>query len=120
MPSTRILFYVRDVETMVQFYQTHFGFEAFREEGDRIVELIHPDGGVNLMLHAAGKAQKMGQVLVKLNFDVEDVPAFCAKAAENGLEFGPLHQANGYVFANARDPNKNPIAVSSRAFRKMD
>ncbi|HEX8049272.1 MAG TPA: VOC family protein, partial [Rhizobium sp.] len=30
----------------------------------------------------------------------------------------PLHQADGYVFANAKDPSGNPIAISSRAFRR--
>lgn len=69
------------------------------------------------MIHPAGKAQKMGQSLVKMVFDVEDVAAFCARCAGEGLEFGPLHQADGYVFANAKDPCGNSISVSSRAFR---
>jgi len=112
----RITLYVRDIERMVEFYETHFAFKALRLEGDRIVELVAGDGGANLLLHAAGKAQKMGQALVKLVFDVEDVEAFCRSSREQGLEFGPLHRADGYVFANAKDPNGNPIAVSSRAF----
>ena len=118
MPLGRITLYVRDVEATIGFYEKNFGFKALRLEGDRIVELLAQDGGANLMIHPAAKSQKMGQVLVKLVFDVEDVEAFRAKCAAEGLEFGPLHQADGYVFANAKDPSGNPIAISSRAFRR--
>ena len=66
------------------------------------------------MLHPTGKGRKMGQTLVKLVFDVEDVPAFCARALEQGLAFGPIHQADGYCFPNAKDPTGNSVSVSSR------
>lgn len=118
MPLGRIILYVRDVGATVSFYEKHFGFKPLHLKGDRIVELLAQDGGANLLIHAAGKAQKMGQVLVKLVFDVEHVEAFRTKCAEEGLEFGPLHRADGYVFANAKDPSGNPIAISSRAFRR--
>lgn len=113
----RITIYARDVEATVSFYEKYFGFTALRLEGDRIIELVSADGGANLMIHAAAKSQKMGQVLVKLGFDVEDVEGFCARCAEQGLHFGPLHKADRYVFANAKDPSGNPISVTSRAFR---
>ncbi len=118
MPLGRIILYVRDVETTISFYERHFGFKPHRQDGDRIVELLASDGGANLLIHPTGKAQKMGQVLVKLVFDVEHVEAFRAKCAEEGFEFGPIHQADGYVFANAKDPSGNSIAISSRAFRR--
>jgi predicted enzyme related to lactoylglutathione lyase len=117
MPLGRIVLYVRDVEATLAFYERHFGYARSQDEGDRIVELVSQDGGANLMIHPAGKAQKMGQVLVKLVFDVEDVEAFCAGAAANGLAFGPVHRADGYCYANAKDPSGNAISVSSRAFR---
>jgi len=118
MTLGRLVLYVRDIAATVAFYEKHFAFKAIQHEGDRIVELVALDGGANLMVHPAGKAQKMGQSLVKLVFDVEDVAAFSAKCAGAGLEFGPLHQADGYVFANAKDPSGNSISISSRAFRK--
>ncbi|MEJ8472989.1 VOC family protein [Roseibium algae] len=118
MPLNRITLYTRDINESARFYETHFGFEVFREDGDRIVELVHPDGGARLMLHPAAKSLKRGQVLVKLGFDVEDVAGFCAARAEEGLVFGPLHKADGYVFANAKDPDQNTISVTSRAFRE--
>jgi predicted enzyme related to lactoylglutathione lyase len=114
----RIILYAKDVDETVRFYERHFGFVAHREPGDNIVELTGSHGGSIIMIHPAGKGQKQGQVLVKLVFDVEDVEAFCAECAKEGLIFGPLHQADGYVFANAKDPCANSISVSSRAFRK--
>jgi hypothetical protein len=83
---------------------------------DRIVELKPPAAGMILLLHPAASTQKEGQVLMKLVFDVRDVEGFCIAARANGLSFGKVHQADGYVFANAKDPSKNPIQISSRAF----
>jgi len=117
VPLNRLVIYAKDVEETALFYETHFGFRALRLPGDRIVELVAQDGGANIMLHPAGKAQKMGQVQVKLVFDVEDVEDFCRRAGENGLDFGPIHKADSYLYANAKDPCQNSISVSSRAFR---
>ena len=114
----RILLYVRDIEAVARFYALHFGFRIRREAGDRIVELEGPGGaGGNIMLHPLGRGRKSGQTLAKLVFDVPDVGAFRARAAERGLEFGAIHRADGYEFANARDPAGNSISISSRAFR---
>ncbi|TGP55250.1 VOC family protein [bacterium M00.F.Ca.ET.230.01.1.1] len=120
MSLNRIVLYVRNVEAAVAFYERHFGFQAHREQGDRIVELTNQAGGASLMLHLAAKGQKTGQSTVKLVFDVEDVEAFAASSAKEGLELGALHRADGYVFANTHDPSDNPISISSRAFRKSD
>lgn len=116
----RILLYVRDVEAVAEFYRQLFGFQVVRQPGDRIVELVPADGGASLMLHQAAKGQKAGQAVVKLVFDVEDVPAFCDRCAKMGLPFGPLHQADGYAFANSKDPAQNSISVSSRVFRRAE
>ena len=112
----RIVIYTRKIDQMAEFYCTHFGFSASQVEGDRILELIPPVSGAAILLHPASARQKEGQVLVKLVFDVENVAAFCERARDKGLEFGKLHQADGYVFANAKDPSGNSIQVSSRAF----
>jgi len=116
----RLILYARDVEETVAFYEKHFGFQALRLPGDRIVELVASGGGANLMVHAAAKGVRTGQVTVKLVFDVDDVAAFCERSARNGLLFGARHLADGYAYANAKDPCGNTIQVSSRAFRKPD
>ena len=116
IPLGRLVIYTRKIEEMVAFYTAHFGFVAVRQEGDRIVELRPGGGGAALLLHPASKGQKVGQSLVKLVFDVEDVAAFRTAAAQAGLVFGPLHRVDGYCFANAKDPSGNSIQISSRAF----
>jgi predicted enzyme related to lactoylglutathione lyase len=118
LPINRIVLYAQNVDETLRFYEKHFGFQPSREAGDRIVELIPRDGGASLMVHQAAKGQRGGQAIVKLVFDIADVEAFCSNSAKHGLEFGPIHRADGYLYANAKDPCKNPISVSSRAFRK--
>lgn len=115
-PLGRLVIYTKDTAAMVNFYVRHFGYRMRQLEGDMIVELVPPGTGAVLMLHPAGQRQKMGQALVKLVFDVQDVQAFCAQAAKDGLVFSRIHKAEGYVFANAKDPSGNSVSVSSRAF----
>lgn len=112
----RLIIYTRKIDQMAAFYGRHFGFETRHRDGDRIVELVPNGPGAVLLLHPAAKSQKQGQAQVKLVFDVEDVAAFCAASARRGLVFGKIHGADGYLFANAKDPSGNSIQVSSRAF----
>lgn len=114
----RLVIYTSKIDQMADFYAKHFGFSVLRADDDRIVELRAHSSGMALLLHPAAAKQKEGQVLVKLVFDVEDVPAFCEAARADGLDFGKVHKAGGYEFANAKDPSKNSIQVSSRAFRE--
>jgi predicted enzyme related to lactoylglutathione lyase len=113
---SRLILYTKRVPEMIDFYGAHFGYTARHIAGDRIVELLPPVDGAVLLLHPAAKSQKEGQALVKLVFDVADVEAFCREAGTKGLEFGPIHRGDGYVFANAKDPSGNSVSVSSRAF----
>ncbi len=115
-PLGRLVLYTRTADETAAFYCRHFGYQTVRHPGDRIVELRPPGAGAALLLHPASKGQRAGQSLVKLVFDVADVPAFCAEAEARGLAFGPVHRADGYAFANAKDPSGNSVQVSSRAF----
>ncbi len=115
----RVVMYAKHVDKMVAFYEKYFAFTADVAEGDRIVELTPADGGMTLLIHQAGKGMKEGQACVKLVFDVEDVPQFHERCAQNGLKLGTIHQADGYVYANGKDPSKNSIQISSRAFRPI-
>ncbi len=109
-----LILYTKRMDDMIAFYTRHFGFSVQREEGDRIVELRPPPGGVPLLLHPAAAGQRAGQAQTKLVFAVEDVQAFCEAARSQGLEFGSIHAAAGYQFANAKDPSGNSVSVSSR------
>ena len=87
-------------------------------EIDAIGKFSPQDATTNpTLIHQAAKSVKLGQVGVKLSFHVPDVPAFAQAAAKKGLKFGAVHQANGYQFANAKDPDNHSVSISSRAFR---
>ncbi|MBB95714.1 MAG: glyoxalase [Rhodobacteraceae bacterium] len=112
----QIIVYTKKMDEMVAFYRDHFGFAVHADPADRIVELAANDGP-SLLLHPAAKSQKMGQVLVKLVFDVEDVPAMRDRLIQSGLAVGPLLDGGGYAFANLKDPSGNSVQISARAFR---
>nr|WP_299729184.1 VOC family protein [uncultured Tateyamaria sp.] len=113
-PLSSLVLYTSRIDEMAAFYTHHFGYAVHIEEGDRIVELRPPGPGVTLLLRQMGKGRKQGQTLVKLVFAIQHVAAFCDMARAKGLEFGPLHTADGYVFANAKDPAGNSVSVSGR------
>jgi catechol 2,3-dioxygenase-like lactoylglutathione lyase family enzyme len=112
-----IIIYARDIPKTVAFYRDHFGFETTGEVVEGLVELRARNGGANILVHQAAKSVRLGQVGVKLSFHVHDVAQFVQAAQGKGLKFGTIHQANGYSFANAKDPDNNSISISSRAFR---
>jgi predicted enzyme related to lactoylglutathione lyase len=113
----RILLYAKDMQRTCSFYEQHFGFTCKFDADGRIAELTSLHGGSIVMVHhQAGKGMKSGKASIKLVFDFEDIEAFKEKCAREGLEFGASHQANGYSFANAKDPDGNSISVSNRSF----
>ena len=112
----RLIIYTKKLEEMVSFYCRHFGFRELRQENDKIVELAPGGSGAHILLYPVSPKRKEAQTLVKLVFDVEDVEAFCLAAENAGLKFGAIHKADGYSFANAKDPSGNSVQVSSRAF----
>ena len=114
-----IILYARDMQRAAAFYERYFGFITTGEVIEGLIELAAPEGGASILIHQAAKSVKLGQVGVKLSFSVPDVEAFKASAAALGLEFGSTHQANGYAFANAKDPDGNSVSISSRAFRVL-
>jgi catechol 2,3-dioxygenase-like lactoylglutathione lyase family enzyme len=118
-PLNTVILYAKDPKKSAEFYRRFFGFETTGEVVEGLIEL-KAKSGANLLIHQAAKGVTLGQVGVKLMFDVEDVEAFKVTAAAYGLEFGATHQANGYSFANAKDLDKNSISISSRAFRKRE
>ncbi|WP_432240185.1 VOC family protein [Herbaspirillum robiniae] len=113
-----ILLYARNPAASAAFYRTHFGFDTSGEMIEGLIELNAPDGGTQLLIHQAVKSLRQGQACVKLMFSVRDVDGFKERSAQRGLAFGSTHQANGYRFANAKDPDGNSVAISSRAYRQ--
>lgn len=117
-PLSTIVLYARDMQITADFYRKFFGFITAGEVVEGLIELTSPDAGASILIHQAAKSVKLGQVGVKLMFSVQDIEGFKKQSAKAGLVFGSTHQANGYAFANAKDPDKNSISISSRAFRR--
>jgi predicted enzyme related to lactoylglutathione lyase len=112
-----VVIYARDMKKTAEFYRRFFGFVTSGEVVDGLIELESGNGGAGIRIHQAAKSVKLGQVGVKLSFAVRDVDAFKAHAESLGLKFGSTHVANGYSFANVKDPDKNSVSISSRAYR---
>jgi catechol 2,3-dioxygenase-like lactoylglutathione lyase family enzyme len=112
-----IIIYAREMEKTAEFYRKHFGFETTCKVVEGLIELSAVSGGASILIHQAAKSIKLGQVGVKLSFHVADIESFKVHAASQGLKFGATHQANGYSFANTKDPDKNSVSISSRVFR---
>ena len=112
-----IMIYAKDMKRTAAFYQEHFGLQTTGNVIEGLIELTSQPSGTTLLIHQAAKSLKLGQASVKLVFSVQDVEGFKIHSAERGLVFGSTHQANGYEFANAKDPEKNTVSISSRAFR---
>jgi len=109
--------YVRNMPRVADFYSLHFGFVQDQSELPGILRLEPADGGCEIALLQASKGHRIGQSCIKLVFDVEDIESFKANALENGLKFGATHSCDGYSYANARDPSKNLVQISSRPFK---
>lgn len=114
-PIVRLVLYVKNIPLVAAFYREHFGFRALPSDLPGWQELASPAGGCSLALHQAAKSQKSGAAM-KIVFAVPDVKRFIAEHAARGLEFSPIHQANGYCFANAKDPAGNSISISDRGY----
>ncbi len=112
-PLVAIILYVHNMPAVSLFYQTYFGF---REEGadSDVIHLTSLSGGCAVTILKASKGHRSGQSLVKLFFAVQYVEAFKQESDERVLQFVLIHRGEGYAFANARDPAKNLIQISSR------
>jgi predicted enzyme related to lactoylglutathione lyase len=119
-PLAFVLIYARDPQKTAEFYRKHFGFTTSGQVQEGLIELSSSAAGASLLIHQAAKSVKLGQVGVKLMFSVQDIEAFKLRSAALSLVFGSTHQARDYSFANAKDPDNNSVAITSRAFRCID
>lgn len=115
---TTLLIYAKDMQRSARFYVDHFGYASDFAVVDGLIALQPAQEGAEILIHQAAKSLKFGSAVLKLSFSVPDVDLFVSQAAAAGLSFGPVHRANGYAFANTKDPDGNAISVSSRRYRQ--
>jgi predicted enzyme related to lactoylglutathione lyase len=109
----RVILYVKDIPRVAAFYERFFDMKPLPGATDGWFELASPSGGCTIALHQAAKSQKSGAAM-KLVFAVKDVRAFVRESEKEGLLFGAIHRADGFEFANAKDPAGNSVSISSR------
>jgi|GEM_PF-523108 len=110
---SRIILFVADISKVAAFYQRHFGLEPMGGEEEGWLELRAE--GCNLALHR-GQRPKGTRAYspAKIVFAVRDVPTEVARLTEAGLKFGKLFEWKGFAFADTKDPEGNPVQISSR------
>ncbi|HEV7220913.1 MAG TPA: VOC family protein [Terriglobales bacterium] len=110
---TRVILYVKDIPRVAAFYQQFFSMRPLPGATADWLELTDSSAGCSIALHKASVAQKSGAAM-KLVFGVADVRTFKNIKERQGMKFGVVHEADGVVFANAKDPAGNSIQISSR------
>jgi predicted enzyme related to lactoylglutathione lyase len=116
-PIVRVILYVKDIPKVAGFYQRHFGMKPLPSRDEGWLELRSDLSGCNIALHQAASSQKSGAA-IKIVFGVSDVRKFKKEREEDGLKFGPIHEAEDFEFANAKDPAGNSVQISSRGLKK--
>jgi predicted enzyme related to lactoylglutathione lyase len=111
---SRIILFVADVPGVAAFYQRYFGLEPIQPQEEGWLELRAE--GCNLALHH-GKLPpgERSNSPVKIVFAVSNVHDAVKQFAADGLRFGKIHEWNGLAFADTKDPEGNPIQISSRS-----
>jgi hypothetical protein len=104
---------VKDLSTVADFYQRHFGMKPLPSEEPGWLELESDSGGCTIALHQAASTQKSGAAM-KVVFGVSNVRQFIKEREADGLKFGPVHTPGKFEFANVKDPAGNSISISSR------
>ena len=108
-----IMLFVKDIEKVAAFYERHFGLCRVGETEEGYLEL--DGGGVRLALHAAKWSDgDNSESPAKIVFECEDVRAAVDDLTKNGLKFGKVFEWNGCAFADTKDPENNPVQISSR------
>lgn len=118
LPVSRIIYYVRDVALLKNFYGTHFGLAVTEEiEGEWVVLQA---GAIELALHRAGApfrgAARNGGATsnVKLVFSVSDLHGLRERLLEAGVAMRGLKRYDGfpYVLCDGCDPEGNVFQLS--------
>ena len=112
----RVILYVKDIVKVAAFYEGHFGMRPLGRGTEKWVELESAGGGSTIALHKAAVSQKSGAAM-KIVFGVKDVRGFKSEREKYGLRLGVVHEADGFEFANGKDPAGNSISISSRGMK---
>ncbi|HUA02055.1 MAG TPA: VOC family protein [Candidatus Aquilonibacter sp.] len=109
MKMARVILFTARMDAMSKFYGEVLGLELVTEEkGWREFDA----GGVTIALHS-GPASP-GRKGPKIAFYAKDVAAMRQALVARGARFGKVRQGEVLSLCDGKDPDGNPIQLSSR------
>lgn len=109
MKMARVILFTSQMEAMSRFYGEVLGLmQVTEEKGWREFEA----GGVRIALHSGPSSP--GRKGPKIVFHAEDVAAQRAALVARGARFGTVRQGEVFCLCDGKDPDGNPIQLSSR------
>ena len=105
----RVILFTAQMEKMAHFYGEILGLkQVTSEKGWREFAA----GTVNIALHSGPSSP--GRKGPKIAFYAKDVAALRATLVARGATFGEVRQGEIYCLCDGKDPDGNPIQLSSR------
>ncbi len=109
MNLARIILFTNQMEKMSTFYGEVLGLkQVTKEKGWQEFAA----GPANIALHSGPPSP--GRKGPKIVFHAEDVAAHRETLNARGAKFGKLKDAGNFTLTDAKDPDGNPIQLSSR------
>lgn len=109
MKMARVILFTGQMDAMSAFYGDVLGLrQVTHEKGWREFAA----GGVHIALHSGPSSP--GRKGPKIVFHAEDVAALRGELVARGAKFGKLRQSGLFCLCDGKDPDGNPIQLSSR------
>jgi len=109
LKMARVILFTPQMDAMSHFYGEVLGLKLISAEpGWR----EYAAGGVSIALHS-GPASP-GRKGPKLAFKAADVAAYREKLVARGARFGKVRQGDTFCLCDGKDPDGNPVQLSSR------
>ena len=108
-----VILFVKDVEKVAHFYESFFDATRVGVPDEGYLELNA--GDFQLALHEAKWSDgDNSNSPAKIVFDCSDVYSKVTEFSKRGLKFGKVFEWKGFAFADTKDPENNPVQISSR------
>jgi catechol 2,3-dioxygenase-like lactoylglutathione lyase family enzyme len=109
MQMARVILFTGQIDKMSKFYGEVLGLKQVTDEkGWREFAA----GSVNIALHSGPSSP--GRKGPKIAFHAKDVAALRQTLVERGARFGKVRQGEMFCLCDGKDPDGNPIQLSSR------